>query len=80
MFEGLAGIYEIDLPEDVAHFIWFFDNSGYEDLQLPTSNEQQEFTPSLGGSGSEGGGIYAEHGGSEASPVMVGASEAGGGA
>lgn len=95
MFEGLEGIYEIDLPNDVIEFIWFFDNRGYEDLQLPASDEHEEFATSFGGSGSEGGGINAELGGSEASPfmvgggcgggtggapVMVGGSEAGGGA
>lgn len=72
MFEGLAAVYEVDLPDDVAHFISFFDGGAYLDLQLPVSDEEEEFAPSLGGSGSEGGGIYAEHGGSEASPVMVG--------
>jgi hypothetical protein len=78
---GDLPVYQVTLPQCMQDFIKCFDAGLYPDLIDDSLDEAEEFAPSLGGGGDGGtGGIYAELGGSEASPVMVGGSEAGGGA
>ena len=78
---GEMSVYQVGLPKCMQDFIDYFDQGLYPDLIAYSLDEQEELVPSLGGSGDGGtGGVHAEHGGSEASPVMVGGSESGGGA
>ncbi|MDQ5944317.1 MAG: hypothetical protein QG658_384 [Patescibacteria group bacterium] len=107
---GDLPVYMVALPTCMQSFIKCFDEGLYRDLIDDMHDEQEELVlssggsgdggtggaPTLtGGSGSEGGGIHTQLGGSEASPfmvgggcgggtggapVMVGGSEAGGGA